>query len=125
MDNETKNTIIQKLFANGVGIFLLTICFTFLLNRLLNFVWLNYAPIVVVGIYIIWAFISIYSSKWKPILNLSKSELLFYQIVIPIVLSILIGAICVGVTGDAQMGFFDNVKVWILNSENHLFLMYA
>ena len=123
MVNETKNTISQKLFANGVGIYLLTICFTFLLNRLLSFVWLNYAPIVVVGIYIIWAFISIYSSKWKPILNLSKSELLFYQIVIPIVLSILIGAICVGVTGDAQMGFFDNVKVWILNSENHLFLI--
>jgi hypothetical protein len=122
MDNENKNTIFQKLFANGLGIYLLTICCTFLLNRLLNFVWLSYAPIVVVGIYIIWAFISIYSSKSKPMLNLSKSELLFYQIVIPIGLSILTGAICIGVTGDAQMGFFDNVKVWIFNSENHLFL---
>lgn len=123
MGNENKNTIIQKLFTNGVGIYLLTICFTFLLNRLLNFVWLNYASIVVVAIYIIWAFISIYSSQWKPILNLSKSELLFYQIVIPIMLSILIGTICVVVTGDAQMSFFTNVKVWILNSENHLFLI--
>lgn len=123
MENDTKNTIFEKLFANGVGIYLLSICLAFLLNRLLNFVWLDYAPIVVVGIYIIWAFISIYSSKWKPIIDLSKSELLLYQIVIPIVLSILIGAICVAVTRNAEVGFFDSVKVWILNSENHLFLI--
>lgn len=123
MNSETENTIFQKLFANGVGIYLLTICFTFLLNKLLDFVWLNYASIVVVGIYIIWAFISIFSCKCKSILNLSRSELFFYQILIPIVLSILIGAICVCVTRDEQIGFFDNVKLWVCDSENHLFLI--
>ena len=123
MDNESKNTVFQKLFFNGVGLYLVTICFTFLLNRFLDYIWLEYVPIVIVGIYVLWAFVSIYSSRWKPIFNLAKVELLFYQVVLPVILTILIGFVCVGVTGNAQVKFLDNVKTSFFNNENHLFLV--
>lgn len=123
MDNGTKNTVFQKLFANGVGVYLVTICLTFLLNRMLNFVWLNYAPIVIVVIYVLWALLSIYSSKWEPIFDLSKMELLFYQIIIPMFLTILVGSVCVSITGNSTTGFFDKAKAWIFDNENVLFLV--
>lgn len=123
MDNKSKSTIFEKLFANGLGGYLITISFTFLLNRFLNAIWLRYAPIVVVVIYIIFSIVSIYCTKWKPVLNLSKTELLFYQIIIPVAVSVLIGSVSAGIMNYSQMDIINNIMIWFSNNENQLFLV--
>lgn len=95
----------------------------FLLNKLLSYTWSRYAPIAIVGMYIISAFISIYSSKTRPIFNLKKTELLFYQIMIPLTISGVIGIICSSISGDENSTFWKNIEMWILNGDNQLLLV--
>lgn len=122
MSEETKEMAVKKFFADGIGIYLCVEAFTFLLSKILESAWLNYASLVIIGIYIVWACTSIFSPKVKSIFELGKVELLFFQIVIPAVLSILIGVICVSVTGDVQKNFFENIKEWLRKNDNCLFL---
>lgn len=105
MDNKNNNTILSKLFTNGIGVYFIMQFVAFVLNKLLNFVWLEYAPVIIVAVYIIWALISIYSSKYKTIFELDKKELVFYQIIIPVTLSILIGSICINIAGNVEKSF--------------------
>lgn len=123
MDNKNNNTILSKLFTNGIGVYFIMQFVAFVLNKLLNFVWLEYAPVIIVAVYIIWALISIYSSKYKTIFELDKKELVFYQIIIPVTLSILIGSICINIAGNVEKSFLDNVKNWLKNDGNQLFLI--
>lgn len=123
MDNESKNTILNKLFANGIGVYVLLLIISFLINRFLNFIWSMYAPIVVVAFYIIWVVINIFGSKGNPIFDLNKLELLCYQIIIPSGLSILIGVICAESSRDVQSDFWDNLAKWFFNYSNELFLI--
>lgn len=121
-ENQSQKTILKKLFTNGISVYLLTICLTFILNKLLNVVWLKYAPVVIVGAYIIWVLISIYNNKIAPMFNLKKLELLFYQVIIPIISTILICGICVVIAGQSN-NFFSDARIWILSNKNLSFLV--
>lgn len=118
MDNDNRSTIIKGIFPNGISVYLITILITFVLNKILNIAWLNYAPIVIAGCYIIWALVSIYNSKVSPIFELNKIELLFYQIIFPLGGAIIIGIICMSGSNKAGGSVGENVKKWILDKEN-------
>lgn len=125
MNTDNQKTIFEKLYDKGLGVWLVGILITFALNRFLNYAWTYYAPLFVVGIYIIWVFVSIYSSKCTPTFKLENTELLCFQAIIPIVFSLLIACICVGMTADKNFDFMSNLLTWFTNNENLLLLTYV
>ena len=118
MSTGNGKNIFEIQFDKGTGIFLVGIFITFLVNKFLNLVWTNFAPLVVVGVYIAWILVSIYSSKCTPVFKLDNKELLFYQVIIPLLMSGAVGTVCASISGDKTLDFWTNLSTWIFNNEN-------
>ena len=118
MEEGSEKTIIDKMFEKGAIVFFFTVVCTFVLNKFLSAIWLSYAPIVLAGIYFVWTFVSIYNGKFKSIFSLNKRELLFYQVIVPSTLTVLVAVICGNMKGEPNGKFEDNIIKWILKNQN-------
>lgn len=120
---ENQKTILYKIFEKSLYIYIITSLGSFILDKVWEAIWLQYIPIVVLVLYIIGVLVSIYNSKVDSLFNLKKIELLCYQILLPILLTIMIGIVCVDVTKTLENSFIESTINWFLSIENRALLL--
>lgn len=119
--DEKKGT--EVFFPNGIWVYLIACAISVGCKEFFQNAFLNYGPIFVSILYIIWALNTIFNSKVKKMFELEKVELVCYQIVIPITVSVLIGLGCFGIKRDGADSLGKELASYFLNSDNQVILV--
>lgn len=124
MEDKTKKEIqtgISLKTLGSIGVFILVNALSWLLEKIFDYVLVDILPLAIIIFYILWACYSIYKKR-ESVSEQVRNELLLYNIIIPVLLSILIGVICVAITGDTQKNFMDNAIEWFTRGNNNVLL---
>lgn len=119
--DEKKGT--EFIFKNGIWIYLVGSAISVVFKEIFQNAFMNYGPIFIFLLYIVYSLITIFNSKVKKMFELEKVELVCYQIVIPIISTILIGLafFCINRAGNESLG--KELTDYLLNGDNQVILV--